>query len=95
MFRMDKDKNQTLDSNEFIVAFLDRRILCNKTNMSVFFKEMDKKKQDALTLSDLKQALPALATDNQITLQQMMQQFNLDSQGRITLTEFNKIMIYK
>ena len=59
---MDKNKSDSIDQAEFIVAFMDRDFLCDKTNLTTMFKDINKKKTvSGISLADLKLALPALA----------------------------------
>lgn len=85
VLKMDKNNSSFIDFNEFIVAFMDRSLLVTKKSMTSIFNDIDKKKKKAISKEDLKLALPALASDNEMTLNLMMQQFNLDIERRITL----------
>ncbi len=59
---MDKNKSQSIEQSEFIVAFMDRDLMCDKTNLTIMFKDINKKKTaSGISLEDLKLALPALA----------------------------------
>jgi hypothetical protein len=58
---MDKNMDDFIDQPEFVVAFMDRDLLCDKTNLTTMFKEINKKKSaTGVSLADLKLALPAL-----------------------------------
>ena len=58
---MDKNKSKFIDQPEFMVAFMDRDLLCDKTNLTTMFKDIKKNKSTGVSLADLKLALPALA----------------------------------
>ena len=59
---MDKNKSLSIEQSEFIVAFMDRDLMCDKTNLTIMFKDINKKKTSSgISLDDLKLALPALA----------------------------------
>ena len=59
---MDKNKSDSIEPSEFIVALMDRDLLCDKTNLTIMFKDINKKKTaSGISLADLKLALPALA----------------------------------
>jgi hypothetical protein len=93
---MDKNKSDFIDQPEFNVAFMDRDLLCDKTNLTTLFKDINKKNSDSgVSLTDLKLTLPALAYDNDIAINEMMSQFNLNAEKKITLDEFLKIMRFK
>ena len=61
---MDKHKNGFIDQHEFIVAFMDRGILCNENNLKATYRGINYNRNSGITLDDMKMTLPALALEN-------------------------------
>ena len=69
---MDKNKNNIIEQPEFLVAFMDRDLICDQANLITIFKDINKKKLSGVSVADLKLALPALASENDTALHEMM-----------------------
>ena len=95
VFKLDKNKDGSLDQREFIVAFMDRKLLCTNANLTTIFKEINKQNKSGLSKEDIKRALPVLASDNDMALEDMMSQMNCNAERRLQLAEFLRIMQFK
>jgi Ca2+-binding EF-hand superfamily protein len=95
MFKMDKNNSKSLDLNEFTVALLDRSLICNRTNMTALFRDIDRKKLGVVTFEELKKALPALGNEKPVDLEMIKSQLDLDKLEKISLQKFCDIMIFK
>ena len=69
---MDKNKNNIIEQPEFLVAFMDRDLICDQANLITIFKDINKKKLSGVSVADLKLALHALASENDTALHEMM-----------------------
>jgi len=92
---MDKDKNGFLSQQEFIVAFMDRDLLCTEKNLEIFYRDFNKKlKQGNIFKEDIKLALPKL-DPNDDTLNNLNTITDKDGNERFEKKEFFRIMRYK
>ena len=69
MLKFDINKSESLDQCEFIVAFMDREILCTDANLITIYKGINKNNKSGLSKDDLIRALQALAPDNDTTME--------------------------
>ena len=54
---------------EFIVAFMDRGLLCDEGNLTAIFNIIKKKGTELIGRDDLKLTLPVLSSENDINLE--------------------------
>ena len=90
---MDRNRSESIEYIEFIIAAIDRKDLVgDEDNLRGIFRDMDKSGRGFITLNDMKQALPRLAEESEQSLQEIMGIFDSASFGRVTFPEFAQVM---
>ena len=87
---MDKNKNGSLSLSEFVVAFMDRDLLCTDANLTSLYKDFNKLINSGVTKNDIMRTLPSLNPKDDT-----FQNLNLTVDGKFELREFIRIMRYR
>ncbi|CAD8185028.1 unnamed protein product [Paramecium octaurelia] len=87
--QVDKNNSGSIDYTEFVVATIDRQQLLSKQRLQVTFHMFDKDKSGSITIDELKEIFSGIPEE---MWKQVVQDFDSNSDGQISLEEFFAMM---
>ena len=92
MEHADSDKSGSIDYTEFLRATLKHKKVCTKENLLKAFNFFDQDKNGTIEFHELSRALTDGATITDDLLMEIMQQADVNGDGRIDLEEFESLL---
>ncbi|CAK95072.1 unnamed protein product (macronuclear) [Paramecium tetraurelia] len=87
--QVDKNNSGSIDYTEFVIATIDRQQLLSKQRLQVTFRMFDKDKSGSITIDELKEIFSGIPEE---MWKQVVQEFDSNSDGQISLEEFFTMM---
>ncbi|CAD8100160.1 unnamed protein product [Paramecium primaurelia] len=87
--QVDKNNSGSIDYTEFVIATIDRQQLLSKQRLQVTFHMFDKDKSGSITIDELKEIFSGIPEE---MWKQVVQEFDSNSDGQISLDEFFTMM---
>ncbi|EYU17566.1 hypothetical protein ABFS82_03G074800 [Erythranthe guttata] len=88
----DVDKNGTIDYIEFITATMHRHRLDKEENLYKAFQYFDKDNSGFITRDELRQAMTQYGIGDEETIDEVLDDVDIDKDGRINYDEFKAMM---
>ena len=89
---IDNDKNNFIEFEEFLSAFMDKKKLLKEENLMETFMLFDKDKSGQITLDELKNILAGGSIVNDDVWNEMVSDIDANNDGEISYKEFKEIM---
>jgi calcium-dependent protein kinase len=89
---LDKNKNNFIEFEEFLSAFMDRDKLLKEDNLMETFMHFDKDGNGKITMNGLKLIMTGNCDVKDEVWEELISYVDLNSDGEISYTEFKKIM---
>ncbi|CAD8205468.1 unnamed protein product [Paramecium pentaurelia] len=87
--QVDKNNSGSIDYTEFVIATIDRQQLLSKQRLKMTFRMLDKDKSGSISIDELKEIFSGISED---IWKQVVQDFDSNSDGQISLNEFFTMM---
>ncbi|CAD8079716.1 unnamed protein product [Paramecium primaurelia] len=87
--QVDKNNSGSIDYTEFVIATIDRQQLLSKQRLQMTFRMFDKDKSGLISVDELKEIFSGISED---MWKQVVQEFDSNSDGQISLDEFFSMM---
>ncbi|CAG9316619.1 unnamed protein product [Blepharisma stoltei] len=94
MSEVDTDNSGFIDYTEFLKASIDSRVMLSTENLRYAFHMFDKDGSGTISLTELKRALEAEASDDRVWAQ-VLDQVDKNGDGQIDIEEFTNIVLSK
>lgn len=95
MKEVDSDQSGFIDYAEFLKAALDTRKILSIENLRSAFRNFDKDSSGKISLNELRKVLSERHWGNNVSWNEILQEFDNDGDGEIDLEEFENIVMTK
>jgi len=89
---IDKDKNDFIEFEEFLSAFMDKKLLLKEDNLMEAYMHFDKDGSGKITLNELKVIMTGNCDVEENVWEEMVLSIDQNSDGEISYGEFKKMM---